>query len=502
MSLTLPVSEIVSESDDSLLAIHPSWERVQLGAVATILNGFAFESQYFSNTSGMPLIRIRDVGNARTECSYSSHFDTRYVVKAGDLIVGMDGDFKCARWKGPEALLNQRVCKVELASPYYIPMFLQLALPGYLGAINRHTSSQTVRHLSSRSVAEIPLPLPPLAEQKRIVAKVEELFQHISAPRDRLANVQLILRRFRQAVLDAACSGRLTKNWRTEHPDLESAARLLNRIDEKSKRSRPPQHRTANFQEKETGGDMPANWLKSSSIRIFSVETGGTPLRKNPGYYRNGTIPWVKTGEVQNRDIWAAEEFVTPLALKETNVKVFPPGTILIAMYGEGKTRGQVARLQIEAATNQACAALVNPDLPKEMRDYVYYYSLSQYQHLREKAFGGNQPNLSLGVIKSWVINIPPLEEQREIVRRVEALFNMTDAIEKRVEAAAKRAEKLTQAILAKAFRGELVPTEAELARREGRKYESATELLESIRTASEKRTQIGGNRSRRGKPT
>ena len=98
MSLTVPVQEIVAESNDPLLAIHPTWERVPLGAIAEILNGFAFKSAFFNRSKGMPLLRIRDVGKDQTECFYEGDYEPRYVVRAGNLIVGMDGDFKCTPW--------------------------------------------------------------------------------------------------------------------------------------------------------------------------------------------------------------------------------------------------------------------------------------------------------------------------------------------------------------------------------------------------------------------
>jgi type I restriction enzyme S subunit len=115
---------------------------------------------------------------------------------------------------------------------------------------------------------------------------------------------------------------------------------------------------------------------------------------------------------------------------------------------------------------------------------------------LLEDAYGAGKPGLNLDNIKEMIVALPSLEEQHEIVRRVEALFKLADAIEKRVEAATKRADKLTQAILAKAFRGELVPTEAELARREGREYEPASILLARIRSVLEpKQTAASTNR-------
>jgi type I restriction enzyme, S subunit len=129
------------------------------------------------------------------------------------------------------ALLNQRVCKITLTTRHFEPGLLDLLLPGYLQAIRELTSSVTVTHLSSRDIAEIPLPLPPLAEQKRIVAKVEELLTRVNAARERLAKAPVILKRFRQSVLAAACSGDLTSDWRLTnesqdaHPEAEALER-------------------------------------------------------------------------------------------------------------------------------------------------------------------------------------------------------------------------------------------------------------------------------------
>lgn len=297
-------------------------------------------------------------------------------------------------------------------------------------------------------VKDFELPLPPLPEQKRIVAKVEALLKGVNAARARLAKVPAILKRFRQSVLAAACSGQLTAEWRdynkTSHDD----------------------------------------WRALEIGDLFKVTTGGTPSRKNPAYFTNGTIPWVKTSEVQNCDIFSTEESITPEAIENSSAKVFPAGTLLVALYGEGRTRGQVGRLMMGAATNQACAALVSADMDEVTRRYVFFYLLGQYYELRERSTGGNQPNLSVGLIRHWEIHLPPVTEQREIVRRVEALFARADGIEAHVRAATVRAERLPQAILARAFRGELVPTEAELARAEGRDYEPTSVLLERIQEA------------------
>ena len=135
MALTVPLSEIVERSSNRLLGKHESWGRVLLRDVATVLNGFAFKSSEFSNSGGVPLIRIRDVGKDRSETTYLGEYDPCYVVEPGDLLVGMDGDFNCARWRGPQGLLNQRVCKITLKSDIYLRKFLGYTLPGYLKAM-------------------------------------------------------------------------------------------------------------------------------------------------------------------------------------------------------------------------------------------------------------------------------------------------------------------------------------------------------------------------------
>ncbi len=204
-------------------------------------------------------------------------------------------------------------------------------------------------------------------------------------------------------------------------------------------------------------------------------------MRKNSSYYKNGDVPWVKSGAVNREPITQADELITQLALKETNAKIFPPGTLLVAMYGEGATRGKVAELGIAAATNQALAAILFTEKTESMRPYLRLVLRNRYNQSREDSAGGVQPNLSLQMIRDIEFATPSAAEQREIVRRVDSLLALIDAIERRVNVTLVRAEKLTQSILAKAFAGELVPTEAELARREGRDYEQASVLLERI---------------------
>ena len=214
-----------------MLIKAPHWDRVFLSEVASVQNGYAFKSELFTHGEGKPLIRIRVIDKGQTENYYLGEFPDEFLVNRGDILIGMDGDFKVARWQGEQGLLNQRVCRILFESENYYEDFLFLCLQPYLNAINAETSSVTVKHLSSRTVNEIPLPLPPLNEQKRIVAKIEELFTELDAGVSSLQLAQAQLKTYRQALLKHAFEGKLTAQWRAENADkLEDAQTLLQRI--------------------------------------------------------------------------------------------------------------------------------------------------------------------------------------------------------------------------------------------------------------------------------
>lgn len=149
-----------------------------------------------------------------------------------------------------------------------------------------------------------------------------------------------------------------------------------------------------------------SNRLPTNRIdRLCDVATGSTPARNRADYY-DGSHPWIKTGEVDTPLITSAEEHISDTAIAETNCKLFPVGTLLIAMYGQGKTRGKVGMLGIPAATNQACAAILPSQ--KINRHFLYTQLSLMYEHLRAMGRGGNQENLNLSMIKSLEVLVPP----------------------------------------------------------------------------------------------
>ena len=147
---------------------------------------------------------------------------------------------------------------------------------------------------------------------------------------------------------------------------------------------------------------------------LTDVISGGTPSRDKPEYWEDGTIPWVKTTELQNNIIVNVDEYITEVGLNSSSAKLVPVGTVLVAMYGQGKTRGMTAYLNIEACTNQACACI----LPSDRIDSMFmwkFFELS-YEKLRNLAQGAGQPNLNGNMIKNFQVLVPPIELQKEYI--------------------------------------------------------------------------------------
>jgi restriction endonuclease S subunit len=282
---------------------------------------------------------------------------------------------------------------------------------------------------------ELPFSLPPAPEQKRIADKLDTVLTRVDAVNTRLARVVPILKRFRQSVLSAATSGRLTEDWRL----------------------------SANLDNK---------WQVTDVQSVAHVGTGSTPLRSNTEFFATTGTPWITSAATSQEVVNVATEYVTQAAITAHRLKVYPVGTLLVAMYGEGKTRGQVTELGIPATINQACAAVV-VDESKMLKAFVKLALQANYLEMRVLAEGGNQPNLNLSKVKGFPLPFPCLNEQAEIVRRVETLFAFADRLEANLQVAQTATDRLIPSMLAKAFRGELVPQDPN--------DEPASELLKRL---------------------
>ncbi len=346
----------------------------------------------------------------------------------------------------------------------------------------------------------IDIPLPPLPEQYRIVAKIEELFTELDAGVELLKKLKVKLKRYRQAVLKSAVEGSLTKEWREANQGkLEPASILLERILKQRRekweaeqlakmkaQGKTPKDDSWKLKYKEPVApdtselpELPDGWCWQSFGQAFNVYVGATPSRKRLDFWE-GTIPWVSSGEVAFCRIYNTEEKITQLGLENSSTEIHPPGTVLLGMIGEGKTRGQVAILDIPACHNQNSAAIrvSETGMPPE---YIYYFLEGEYERTRKLGSGNNQPALNKNRVQLMVFPCPPLKEQYKIAEELQLKFSITDQLEKTIDSNLKRSEKLRQSILKQAFEGKLVPQDPN--------DEPAEKLLERIKAEKAKQT-------------
>jgi len=218
---------------------------------------------------------------------------------------------------------------------------------------------------------------------------------------------------------------------------------------------------------------MREDWTEIELGNICFTTSGGTPSRQNKSFYE-GKIPWVKSGELDKGIILDSEEHITEEAIKKSSAKVFPKGTLLFALYGA--TIGKMATLGVEAATNQAICGIYENDIL--ISKYLYHYLSNKKRKLIGQGIGGAQPNISQTILKKLIIPISPLPEQRAIVAKIEELFSDLDKGIADLKKAQDQLKVYRQAVLKKAFAGELTKE----WREQQTDLPTAEELLEQIK--------------------
>ena len=334
------------------------------------------------------------------------------------------------------------------------------------------------------------VPIPSKAEQNRIVAKVDELmalcdqleqqtltsieahatlveklletltnsadateleqnWARISEHFDTLFTTEQSIDALKQTILQLAVMGKLVRQDPTDEP----ASVLLEKIaaekaqlikDKKIKKEKP----LPPISDDEKPFELPKGWEWCRLANFSDVGTGSTPSRTNSSYWQPEEFSWVSSGETGELFVTKTKEKISRLAVKETNISIYPVGTLIVAMYGQGKTRGQITELLIEAGTNQACAAiqLINENVSH--KKYIKLFFLKAYEEIRSFAAGGAQPNLNVGKISTTVIPIPPLNEQKRIVTKVEQLMLLCEQLKSRLQQSCKIQLHLTNAIV------------------------------------------------------
>lgn len=294
------------------------------------------------------------------------------------------------------------VINLDLVRPDYLIMVLRA--PFFLTIVSGKKAQGIKNESGYGFIGSFYLPLPPKAEQETLVTKYNDKIKIAY-------DLELKARQIESGIGDFL----IKRLGVTTKQDLEC------------RKSKFQYLKFVNFidiyewgidiitkkQNKETF-KYPVRKIKS----LCQLGSGGTPSRSCPQYYK-GSIPWVKTGEVLNDEIFETEEHISEDAISNSSAKLYPKGSLIIAMYGQGDTRGRTAKLGIDATTNQACAVLHNIDNSIVSTDYLWYYLQGRYDDLRSLASGNNQPNLNASKINNYDVVVPPMDVQNEMVAHI-----------------------------------------------------------------------------------
>lgn len=422
------------------------WVSGSLGDVLRIRNGYAFKSTEFKE-AGVPLVRQSNLDGDQVDLAKCVYLEEKHLVdragfalQKGDVLIGMSGSVGklCTYDQDFVALQNQRVGKIELHSSEYTEWrFVWHFLKTITDALLEKAKGVAVANVSPGDIQSLPMDIPPLAEQTRIAAKLDELLAQVDTLKARIDGIPALLKRFRQSVLTAAVSGRLTEEWRGSsdgyaHPKA---------VDWK-------------------WPEIPVGWhVKPYSELVDSRLGKMLDKAKNSGvatkYLGNINVRWFDFGLSEVQEILVSEAERMELAVSL--------GDVLICEGGEpGRCAIWDARIDGVIVFQKALhRARVKGELIPEWLVFNLKHDADSLA-LEQLFTGTTIKHLTGKALRKYPMRIPPIEEQIEIVRRVEQLFAFADQLEARVNEARSRIDRLTQSILAKAFRGELVPQNPE----------------------------------------
>ncbi|EDP9479358.1 restriction endonuclease subunit S [Salmonella enterica subsp. enterica serovar Havana] len=449
------------------------WEKVELSDIAIFQNGYAFKSSTYID-SGDFVIRIGNVHDTGINLNNPAYVNAtelnaeKFRLSQGDILMSLTGNVGRTAFIKEEhlpAVLNQRVAKVAFSSLIEKKFSFYLLRSNIVQSeLLKCAKGAAQLNISTKDLDKIVVGIPSIREQKIIAEKLDTLLAQVDSTKARLEQIPQILKRFRQAVLAAAVRGELTEGWHTDQ-NLVSAKSILNEIE--TERSQAKNNKLIKQSFGKYKVISPLFNVPSNSWEWVCLEqicaTNNNALKAGPFGSALKKADCVEVGyKVYGQEqVISGSESLETYRINDDKYEQLKscttgPGDILISLVG---TIGKVLVL-----SPQAEFGIINPRLVKITLhntispQYIKTYLDSPVSHSFFKGFshGGTMEILNLSILKELPIALPPLEEQHEIVRRVEQLFAYADTIEKQVNNVLTRVNSLTQSILAKAFRGEL----------------------------------------------
>jgi type I restriction enzyme S subunit len=444
--------------------IPPQWIQATLNQVCSKITDGSHNPPKGS-ILGHPMLSAKNIQSGKVLFTESHRLisdadfeneDRRTQIQSGDILLTIVGTI------GRTAVINSSTPKfalqrsVAVLGPQKIcSKYLEHAINdgNFQQQLTQHAKGTAQKGVYLKTLRNLDVPIPSLAEQKVIADKLDELLAQVDTLKTRLDAIPAILKRFRQSVLAAAVSGKLTEEWRSLHPisDINNFSEKA-KAERKTKGFRETKH-TTKLEVDTIPFDIPNTWQWFRLGHIANKITDGahnTPKTHSSGH------PYIMAKDLTGGKLdFSEKRYISEKDHRELYLKCHPEaGDLLIVNIGAGTGNNVLIDVNFQFSFKNI-AIIKKPSFVD--KNYLKYFFDSQKQRIfSEQTKGGAQPFLSLTVLNEIPFALPPIEEQAEIVRRVEQLFTYADQVEQQVKNAQARVNQLTQSILAKAFRGEL----------------------------------------------
>jgi type I restriction enzyme, S subunit len=435
--------------------LKSGWTEAVLGECLEFINGRAYKFPEMLD-SGTPILRIQNLNKGDRWFYSDLELDKDKYCEAGDLLYAWSATFGPYIWWGKRSIYHYHIWKIKLTN-HFDKKFAYYLLKEITDEIKITAHGVAMPHITKSGMEAWRVNLPPLNEQRRIVNAIERLTDRSTKARAALADVPKLIEQFRQSVLAAAFRGDLTADWREQNSNFKVYESFAH-ADEDVK-----------------------GWVTLKAEDVCNVQSGSTP--KGKPFTEVGDIPYLKVYNIVDRriDFNYRPQFI-PIEVHQKELKrcITLPGDILMNIVGPPLGKIAIVTDQFQEWNINQALVLFRPNTGLSNR-YLYYF-LREGKFIREidndtKGSVG-QVNISLTQCRQCLIPIPSQEEQEEIVKRIELMFQRIDRIYQQYDQAKAWLDVLDRAILAKAFRGELVPQDPN--------DEPAAVLLERIRAERE----------------